>query len=113
MERKKRIALLSVYHKDGIAEFAKGLTLLGWDIWASGGTAKHLEDAGIAVTDIATMVGKPILGHRVVTLSREIHAGLLSTDTPEQNKELAENKIERIDMLCVDLYPLFASGGKK
>ena len=101
-----RTALLSVYHKDGIIDFAKRLQGLGWKLLASGGTAKHLKDAGVEVTDVATLVGKPILEHRVVTLSREIHAGLLATDTPEQNKELAENNIQRIDLVCVDLYPL-------
>lgn len=100
-------ALLSVYHKDGIIEFAKELTLLGWNIYASGGTAKHLSNALIEVQDVATLVGGgAILGHRVVTLSREIHAGLLSRSTPEDEKELSDLNIPRFDLVCVDLYPL-------
>ncbi|OGZ02477.1 MAG: hypothetical protein A2946_02810 [Candidatus Liptonbacteria bacterium RIFCSPLOWO2_01_FULL_53_13] len=108
----KKTALISVYHKEGIVEFARELKKLGWDILASGGTAKHLREAGVEVVDIADKVGKPILGHRVVTLSREVHAGILAKDTPEQNKELEEQGIARIDLVCVDLYPLEAEIGK-
>lgn len=99
-------ALLSVFNKDGIVEFAEGLLGLnqGWDLLASGGTAKVIVGAGLPVTDVATTVGEPILGHRVVTLSREIHAGLISG--PEHEAELARLGIKRIDLLCVDLYPL-------
>ena len=99
-------ALLSVFNKKGIVEFARGLLNLGqgWDILASDGTAKTIREAGVPVTDVATMVGEPILGHRVVTLSREIHAGLISG--PEHETELAALGIRRIDLLCVDLYPL-------
>jgi len=105
MERKT--ALLSVYNKEGIANFARQLVGLGWDIIASGGTARKIKREGVPVKDIATFVGgKAILGHRVVTLSREIHAALLSRDIPEDKKELARIKIPRIDLLCVDLYPL-------
>ena len=108
----KKTALISVYRKEGIVEFARELKKFGWDILASGGTAKHLREAGVEVADIADKGGKPILGHRVVTLSREIHAGLLAKDTPEQNKELEERGIARIDLVCVDLYPLEAEIGK-
>ncbi len=105
--KKVETALLSVYHKDGIVEFAQGLTDLGVKIYASGGTAKALTDAGITVTDVATLVGGgAILGHRVVTLSREVHAGLLARDIPEDLKELADLSIPFIDLVCVDLYPL-------
>lgn len=100
-------ALLSVYDKDGIVDFAKELTALGWEILASGGTAKALTDAGIKVQDTSELVGGgAILGHRVVTLSREIHAGLLATDSPADVAELAKLNIPRIDLVCVDLYPL-------
>ncbi len=102
----KRTALLSVYDKNGIVEFAQGLIALGWDILASGGTHRALAEAGISAKNISDIVGKPILGHRVVTLSREIHAALLSRNDEEDNAELAALGVPRIDLLCVDLYPL-------
>jgi len=98
-------ALLSVYNKTGIVEFARELAELGWNIISSGGTAKVLHEAGIPVKDVAELVGGgPILGHRVVTLSREVHAGLLASD--DQLEELKALGIPRIDLVCVDLYPL-------
>lgn len=99
-------ALLSAFDKTGVPEFAAELHRLGWNILASGGTAKCIVEAGITVTDIATIVGEPILGHRVVTLSREIHAALLSKDTPEDNAELERIGMPRIDLVYVNLYPL-------
>ena len=102
-----KTALLSVYHKDGIIEFARGLVELGIYIYASGGTAKHLAEAEIPVHDVASLVGGgAIFGHRVVTLSREVHAGLLAQRTPADEQELADLCIPYIDLVCVDLYPL-------
>jgi phosphoribosylaminoimidazolecarboxamide formyltransferase/IMP cyclohydrolase len=102
-----KTALISVYNKDGIVEFAKELKSLDFNILASGGTAKVLGDAGIEVTDVASLVGGgAILGHRVVTLSREVHAGLLARDVAEDRAELEKLKIPFIDLVCVDLYPL-------
>ncbi len=100
-------ALLSVFSKMGIAEFAWELHKLGWDIIASGGTAREIEKVGVTVRDVAGLVGGgAILGHRVVTLSREVHAGLLAQDTPADRQELAQLGIPWIDLVCVDLYPL-------
>ena len=80
----KRTALLSVYDKTGIVEFGQELVQLGWAIYSSGGTAKVLTDAGVPVADVAELVGGgAILGHRVVTLSREVHAGLLARPVEE------------------------------
>lgn len=102
-------ALLSVYSKEGIVDFARQLVELGWSIIASGGTAKALTKAGIQVRDVADLVGGgPILGHRVVTLSREVHAGLLSRDSVDDLQEMERLGLPRIDMACVDLYPLQA-----
>ncbi|HWB39427.1 MAG TPA: hypothetical protein VG604_04305 [Candidatus Saccharimonadales bacterium] len=108
MEKTAGIALLSVYDKTGIVEFAKGLTDLGWQIYASGGTAKALVDGGVQVTDVSELVGgKAILGHRVVTLSREISAGLLADkSSAEDVAEMKELGLPIIDLVCVDLYPL-------
>lgn len=101
-------ALLSVYDKTGIAEFAKGLHKLGWNIISSGGTAKVVADAGVPVTDVAELVGgEAILGHRVVTLSREIHSGLLAdASKAEDIQELKDKGIPFIDLVAVDMYPL-------
>ncbi len=102
----KKTAFISVFNKEGIVDFAKELTLLGWDIMSSSGTAKALTEAGIAVTDLAGIVGEPILGHRVVTLSREFHAGLLARPIAEDMAELEKLHIPFIDLVCCDFYPL-------
>ncbi len=102
-----RTALLSVYNKAGIVAFAQQLKELRWDILASGGTAKALSEAGIEVRDVAELVGAAILGHRVVTLSREVHAGLLARgENQDDLNELEALGIPYIDLICVDLYPL-------
>lgn len=105
---KGKVALLSVYNKKGIADFAANLFGLGWTLVSSGGTAKALTEAGLPVTDVAELVGGgAILGHRVVTLSREVHAGLLARHgVPEDEKEMAELLLPFIDLVCVDMYPL-------
>ncbi|MDD4332772.1 MAG: hypothetical protein PHT51_01540 [Patescibacteria group bacterium] len=106
-KKPEKVALLSVFNKDGIVEFARTLKNMGWKLLASGGTAQTLKNAGLEVKDVADLVGGgAILGHRVVTLSREIHAGLLARDIPEDNAELDRLGIPRIDLLCSDLYPL-------
>lgn len=100
-------ALISVYDKTGIEEFAHGLADLGWKIYASGGTAQAIKKSGVKVTDVSELVGgQAILGHRVVTLSREIHAGILADNTKQQAAELKRLGIPRIDLVCVDMYPL-------
>lgn len=100
-----RTALFSAYNKsDALANFAGALKKRGWNILGSAGTVKFLQDMGIEATDVATMVGPPILGHRVVTLSREIHAGLLAR--PEDAAELQQLGIARIDLVFASLYPL-------
>ena len=101
-------ALLSVYDKSGITDFAQRLVKLDWNIFASGGTAKALKEADIPVKDVSELVGGgPILGHRVVTLSREIHAGLLADlNDPAQVKEMQNLGIPIIDMVVCDFYPL-------
>jgi len=108
MIMKKKTALVSVYHKDSIEKFVKDLVDLGWEILASGGTAKYLAEKGVKVRDVAELAGgKAILGHRVVTLSREIHAGLLARKGNKGDMgELGKLGIPFIDLVCVDLYPL-------
>lgn len=108
MDKTAGNALLSVYDKTGIVEFAQGLSDLGWKLYASGGTAKVLAEANLPVTDVSALVGgEAILDHRVVTLSREIYAGILADHTPEHDTELEKLGIPRIGLVCVDMYPLF------
>jgi len=99
------IALISVFNKDGIDTFARGLVDLGWGLISSGGTARVLNEVGLPVTDVAEISGLPaVLGHRVVTLVPQIHGGLLATE--DQRQELDELGYPWIDLCCVDFYPL-------
>ncbi|OGY41114.1 MAG: hypothetical protein A2Y67_00690 [Candidatus Buchananbacteria bacterium RBG_13_39_9] len=103
----KGVALISVYNKTGIVDFAKALIDMGWFILSSGGTAKALREAGLKVTDVADLVGgSAILGHRVVTLSREIHAGLLARFIKQDIDEMEALGLPYIRMVCCDFYPL-------
>ena len=102
-----KTALISVYDKTGITDFAKSLVDLGWKIISSGGTAKHLLEAGIQVTDVADITGMPaILSHRVVTLHPKIHGGLLALPIEEHLAEMKKEGIPWISLVCSDLYPL-------
>ncbi len=103
-------ALLSVFNKSGIVEFAAGLHALDWELISSGGTAKVISDAGIPVTDVADHTGSPImLGHRVVTLHPKIHGGILADrDDPEHRQDLETHNIETIDLVVGNLYPFQA-----
>jgi phosphoribosylaminoimidazolecarboxamide formyltransferase/IMP cyclohydrolase len=100
-------ALLSVYDKLGIVEFARGLHDLGWDLISSGGTAREVAAAGIPVTDVADLTGFPaILGHRVVTLHPKVHGGLLADPTdPSHRSDLEEYGITPIALAVINLYP--------
>jgi phosphoribosylaminoimidazolecarboxamide formyltransferase/IMP cyclohydrolase len=100
-------ALISVYDKSGVAEFARGLAELGAEIVASRGTAAHLEEHGIAVTRIETLTGfAELLGHRVVTLHPAVHGGILARrDVPADLADLAAHDIEPFDLVCINLYP--------
>jgi phosphoribosylaminoimidazolecarboxamide formyltransferase/IMP cyclohydrolase len=100
-------ALLSVYDKTGITELAGVLAEAGWDLLSSGGTARVIADAGVAVTDVADITGfEPILGHRVVTLHPRVHGGILAdTDDPAHVADMAAHDIEAIHLVVVNLYP--------
>lgn len=137
LRKSSRIALISVYHKDGIEERVQRLVNLGFGIISSGGTAKRLNDAGIPVCQMSELVtlttkrtvievlaefgitgdeviekvnslvkGDAILGHRVVTLSREKSAALLATYSDADKAEMVTLGIPYIDMVACDLYPL-------
>jgi phosphoribosylaminoimidazolecarboxamide formyltransferase/IMP cyclohydrolase len=100
-------ALLSVSDKTGLVDFAKGLIAIGWDLVSTGGTAKALRTAGVAVRDVSDVTKFPeMLDGRVKTLHPAIHGGLLARrDSPEHMKALAEHKIAPIDLVAVNLYP--------
>ncbi len=103
----EKFALLSVFHKEGIVEFAKQLVELEFTILSSGGTAKKLNENGVEARDVATLIGgEAILGHRVVTLSREVHAGLLARYIDADIKEMEALGLSYINLVCVDMYPL-------
>jgi phosphoribosylaminoimidazolecarboxamide formyltransferase/IMP cyclohydrolase len=103
-----QIALLSAYHKDDrLRDFAKSLIGLGWKLLASSGTKKFLDQNDVPSTDIADLVGPPILGHRVVTLDRKVYAAILArADNPDDMAELKRIGVEPISLVYVDLYPL-------
>ena len=100
-------ALLSVYDKTGIVEFARSLHELGTELVSSGGTAAAIADAGIPVTDVAELTGVPaILDHRVVTLHPKVHGGLLADPTSAAHQaDMAEYGIEPFDLVVSNLYP--------
>jgi phosphoribosylaminoimidazolecarboxamide formyltransferase/IMP cyclohydrolase len=101
------LALLSVYDKTNITEFAHGLSELGVDLLSTGGTARVLTEKGIRVQEISDYTGFPeILGGRVKSLHPKIHAGLLYRRNNQNDREIAEKMgIRPIDMVVVNLYP--------
>lgn len=100
-------ALISVSDKTGILEFAKELETLGYEILSTGGTKKHLQENGVAVTAVDEVTNFPeILGGRVKTLNPLIHGGLLAKfDDPEHQAQMDEHGIAPIEIVCVNLYP--------
>ena len=100
-------ALISVSDKTGVVEFAKGLVALGWEILSTSGTMKLLKESGVPVTSVSDVTGFPeICDGRVKTLHPKIHGALLARrDIPEHMKELKDNGIETIDLVCVNVYP--------
>ncbi|MEW6474485.1 MAG: bifunctional phosphoribosylaminoimidazolecarboxamide formyltransferase/IMP cyclohydrolase [Actinomycetota bacterium] len=102
-----RRALVSVYDKTGLIDFARGLADLGVTLLASGGTATALADAGIPVTPVEEVTGAPeMLGGRVKTLHPRIHGGILADrGQAAHGADLAEQGIEPIDLVVVNLYP--------
>ena len=102
-------ALLSVSDKHGVVEFAAALDALGATLLSTGGTARALREAGIAVTDVADVTGFPeIMDGRVKTLHPRIHGGLLARGAQDADI-MAEHGIEAIDVLVVNLYPFEAT----
>ena len=100
-------ALVSVSDKTGLVDFVSGLQAAGWEIIATGGTQKLLENSGVKTIGISDVTGFPeICDGRVKTLHPKVHGGLLARrDEPSHLQALEENGISFIDLVCVNLYP--------
>ncbi len=100
-------ALVSVSDKSGLVEFVKGLESHGWEIIATGGTQRLLDQSGVKTIGISEVTGFPeICDGRVKTLHPKVHGGLLARrDEASHLEALKENGIEFIDLVCVNLYP--------
>ncbi|MCD6452711.1 MAG: bifunctional phosphoribosylaminoimidazolecarboxamide formyltransferase/IMP cyclohydrolase [Dehalococcoidales bacterium] len=100
-------AIISVSDKVGVADFARGLAGLGFEVFSTGGTKKALTEAKVPVKGVSEITGFPeILNGRVKTLHPAVHGGILARrDLPSHMEELARNNIEAIDLVAVNLYP--------
>jgi phosphoribosylaminoimidazolecarboxamide formyltransferase/IMP cyclohydrolase len=109
----KKLALISVSDKSKILELAESLEKNGYEIIATGNTAKTLSSSGIKVTIISSITGFPeIFSGRVKTLHPKIFGGILfRRDNENDIKEALENKIAPIDVVCVNLYPFIKTAG--
>jgi phosphoribosylaminoimidazolecarboxamide formyltransferase/IMP cyclohydrolase len=107
-------ALISVSDKTGLIEFARALAERGVELVSTGGTAKALADAGLAVADVAELTGFPeMMDGRVKTLHPKVHGGLLAIrDNREHAGAMAAHDIKPIDLLVVNLYPFEATVAK-
>jgi phosphoribosylaminoimidazolecarboxamide formyltransferase/IMP cyclohydrolase len=100
-------AILSVYDKTGVVDFARGLEALGFEVFSTGGTEGLLRDAGINVRGVQEITGFPeMLGGRVKTLHPAVHGGILALrDDPGHIEELARHGVKPIDLVACNLYP--------
>src|SRR4051795_6584543 len=108
-------ALITVSDKTGITEFARCLRELGVEIVSTGGTARHLGDAGIETRAIDDLTGFPeMLDGRVKTINPKIAAGVLAVrDNPDHVATMNEHGIEPIDLVCVNLYPFEQTAARR
>jgi phosphoribosylaminoimidazolecarboxamide formyltransferase / IMP cyclohydrolase len=106
-EVRVRRALLSVSDKAGIVDFARGLEQLGVELVSTGGTARELARADIATREIEDFTGFPeMMDGRVKTLHPRLYAGLLAKrDNDEHLAAASDQRIEQVDLVCVNLYP--------
>ena len=107
-------ALISVSDKTGLVPFAQGLSAAGWEIVSTGGTARTLQAAGIAVIGISDVTGFPeMMDGRVKTLHPRVHGGILARrQRPDDLASLAAHDIRPIDMVVVNLYPFAEAAAK-
>ncbi|HEU4976184.1 MAG TPA: bifunctional phosphoribosylaminoimidazolecarboxamide formyltransferase/IMP cyclohydrolase [Baekduia sp.] len=108
-------ALLSVSDKTGVVDFARGLAELGVELVSTGGTAAALQDAGLEVRAIDDFTGFPeIMDGRVKTLHPKLYAGLLAVRDDERHMaQAAEQQIEFVDLVCVNLYPFERTAARR
>ncbi|MCJ1253127.1 bifunctional phosphoribosylaminoimidazolecarboxamide formyltransferase/IMP cyclohydrolase [Lignoscripta atroalba] len=101
-----KTAILSVYNKTGLLDLAKGLIKNNVRLLASGGTAKLIREAGFQVEDVSSITHAPeMLSGRVKTLHPAVHAGILARDLASDEKDLAEQNINKVDYVVCNLYP--------
>ncbi len=108
-------AIISVSDKNGVTDFARGLSKLGFELFSTGGTKRALEEAQVPVKSVSDITGFPeILNGRVKTLHPKVHGGLLARrNLPTHMAELAANDIGLIDMVAVNLYPFVQTVAKE
>ena len=109
-----RRAILSVSDKSGLVEFARGLAARGFELVSTGGTAKTLADAGLAVVNVSEITGFPeMMDGRVKTLHPKIHGGILARRAHRDDLDAAaRHGIGLVDVVCVNLYPFVATAAK-
>ena len=100
-------AILAVYDKRDIVDFARGLHDLGWELIGTGGTARTVAEAGLPITEVAEYTGSPeMLGGRVKTLHPKVHGGILfRRGNSEDEAEVVEYDVPPIDLVAGNLYP--------
>ena len=105
--KKVASALISVFHKDGLAPIVKKLDELGVTIYSTGGTQKFINDLGVKVIPVEDVTDYPsILGGRVKTLHPKVFGGILNRQDNETDvREMAKFNIPQLDLVIVDLYP--------
>jgi phosphoribosylaminoimidazolecarboxamide formyltransferase/IMP cyclohydrolase len=107
----KKRAVISVFDKTGVVEFAKNLVVLGFEVLSTGGTAKAFEAAGVPCTNVSDVTGFPeCLDGRVKTLHPFIHAGILAMrQNPEHMAQIESLNVVPIDVVAINLYPFKAT----
>ncbi|KAG5664144.1 hypothetical protein KAF25_006729 [Fusarium avenaceum] len=106
MSSQQKIAIVSVYDKTGLLDLAKGLVQQNVRILASGGTSKMIRESGFPVEDVSAITKAPeMLAGRVKTLHPAVHAGILARDLASDEKDLAEQNINKVDYVICNLYP--------
>ncbi len=103
-------AILSVYDKTGVVDFARGLEALGFELYSTGGTEGLLREAGVEVRGVQEITGFPeMLGGRVKTLHPAVHGGILALrDDPGHLEELARHGLKPVDLVAANLYPFLS-----